>query len=193
MRAIGWVCTAALAAALAGCGGGDGNGPRSADEPQAKRVNEAGETVTETGIGEEKPGEKVGTQDYVTLYDRIGGETGVRALVDDWVARAAADPRVNFERRGTKKPWEASPENVARLKEHLVQFLSVTTGGPNPQYTGRRMDEVHKGMKISNTEFDAMMDDLRASLTKVGVPVREQRELLRKVELTREQIVERRS
>jgi hemoglobin len=189
MRAIGWVCTAALAAALAGCGGGNGGGTRASDEPQPKRTAEERDKDV---VDKEQPGDKVGTQDYVTLYDRLGGETGVNALVDDWVARVLADPRVNFERRGTRGAWQANEPNVARLKQHFVQFIAVTTGGP-AQYGGRRMDEVHKGMKISNTEFDAMMDDLRASLSKIGVAARDQRDLMRKIELTREQIVERRS
>src|SRR5262245_38978531 len=60
-----------------------------------------------------------------TLYDRLGGEKAVTAVVDDFVARAAKNPKVNFTRKGTDAEWEASQENVARLKKHLVQFVSL--------------------------------------------------------------------
>src|SRR5262245_56367433 len=59
-----------------------------------------------------------------SLYSRLGGEQAVSAVVDDFVARAASNPKVNFTRQGgTGREWEASPENVARLKKHLAQFI----------------------------------------------------------------------
>src|SRR5215471_5370525 len=53
------------------------------------------------------------------LYERLGGEPAIKAVVDDFVARAAANPKVNFTRKGTTVEWEASAENAAVLKKHL--------------------------------------------------------------------------
>jgi hypothetical protein len=36
-----------------------------------------------------------------SLYDRIGGEAALTKVVDDFVAKAAANPKVNFTRNGT--------------------------------------------------------------------------------------------
>ena len=112
-----------------------------------------------------------------SLYERLGGEAAIKAVVDDFVGRAAANPKVNFTRKGTAHEWTASDENVARLKAHLVQFISMATGGPH-KYEGRAMKPVHAGMGITEAEFGALAGDLIASLDKFKVPEREQSELL---------------
>jgi len=138
----------------------------------------------------------------LTLFDRIGGQTGMTLLVDDFVNRAIADPRVNFERKGVTrggvlgiggKPaeWQPTKENLQVLKKHFVQFLTLATGGP-AKYDGLDMGASHKGMKISNTEFDACIGDMKASLDALRVPVTEQKELLAILESTRQQVVEER-
>lgn len=132
-----------------------------------------------------------------TLYDRIGGEPVLTAIVDDMTTRVLADPRVNFERKDVKvnwigskyDSWDPNPENVARFKTRMVQFLSLASGGP-VKYEGRDLHEAHKGMKITNNEFDAMVGDIKTSMDKLNIPAREKRDLLAVVETTRKQIVE---
>ena len=126
-----------------------------------------------------------------TLYDRLGGETAIRAFIDDFVPRAAADEKVNFTRRGVPgHEWQATPENVQKLKDRLVQFICVATGGPQ-KYEGQDMGTAHKGMQITDAQFDALAEDLRLSLEKLKVPAREQKELLEIVASTRGVIVEK--
>lgn len=125
-----------------------------------------------------------------SLYDRLGGEAAIKAVVDDFVARAAGDPKVNFTRKGTDVEWQATPDNVAKLKKHLVQLVGMVTGGPQ-KYEGRSMKEAHQGMKITDAEFDALAADLKATLDKFKVPAREQMELLKIVGSTRGDIVEK--
>jgi hemoglobin len=126
-----------------------------------------------------------------TLYDRIGGESAIRAVINDFAARAAADEKVNFARKGVPgHEWQATPENVQKVKERLVQFVCVATGGPQ-KYEGQDMGTVHKGMQITGSEFDAIAADLKQSLDAVKVPPREQKELLDIVASTRGVIVEK--
>ena len=136
------------------------------------------------------------------LFDRLGGDAGIAAIVDDFITRALADPRVNWERKGVESGgflgvreksmyWNPTGENVTRLKKHLGQFLTLATGGA-PKYEGKEMKEAHAGMKITNAEFDASVGDLKATLDKLGVAVDEQKELLAVVESTRPQVVEER-
>jgi hemoglobin len=125
-----------------------------------------------------------------SLYERLGGEAAVKAVVDDFVARAAADPKVNFTRKGTAVEWEATPGNVARLKKSLVQLIGAVTGGPQ-KYQGRSMKDAHRGMKISDAEFNALAADLKATLDKLKVPSKEQDELFKIIESTRKDIVEK--
>ena len=125
-----------------------------------------------------------------SLYERLGGETAIAAVVDDFVGRAASDPAVNFVRTGTPKEWDASPENVATLKEHLTQFLCSVTGGPQV-YEGKDLITTHAGMEISDEEFNALAADLQASLVSFNVPQKELDELMTIAASTRGQIVEK--
>jgi hemoglobin len=124
------------------------------------------------------------------LYDRLGGEPAIKAVVDDFVGRAAGDPKVNFTRKGTGAEWQATPENVAHLKSKLVEFIAMASGGP-VKYTGRDMKRAHAGMGITSAEFDALAADLKASLDKFNVPAKEQGELLGAVAGAKKDIVER--
>ena len=124
-----------------------------------------------------------------SLYERLGGEPAITAVVADFVGRAAADPAVNFTRKGTAKEWNATPENLATLKKHLVQFIAMAAGGTQ-KYEGKGMKTAHAGMGITNAEFDALAADLKASLVTFNVPQKEQAELLGVVGTTRKDIVE---
>ena len=59
-------------------------------------------------------------------------------------------------------------------------------------YDGKEMKSTHAGMKISNPEFDAAVGDLKASLDKLQIPNKEQKELLAIIESTRPLIVTQR-
>jgi hemoglobin len=77
---------------------------------------------------------------------------------------------------------------VTLLRQHMVQFLALATGGP-AHYEGKEIKSAHAGMHISNPEFDAVLGDLKASLDKLRIPNTEQKELLAIVESTRPLIV----
>ena len=137
-----------------------------------------------------------------SLWDRLGGEKQIAQIMDDFVTRALADPRVNWTRvgvtvggfttqRNKSVHWDANPLNVAQLKKHLVQFFALSTGGPS-FYDGKDMKSAHQGMHVSNPEFDAAVGDLKATLDKLQIADKEQRELLAIIESTRTQIVEER-
>ena len=122
-----------------------------------------------------------------SLYDRIGGQAALTKVVDDFVARAAANPKVNFTRNGT---WNASDAAVKTLKMHLGNFLGSAFGGPQ-KYTGRSMKEAHKGMAITQAEFDALAADLKAVLEANKVPSAEVNEIMKIAASTAPDIVEK--
>ena len=51
------------------------------------------------------------------------------------------------------------------------------------------MKSTHAAMHIGNPEFDAALGDLKASLDRLQIPNKEQKELLSIIESTRPQIV----
>ena len=210
----------ALPLASAGCGAGKSkeqstdfftSGDREADQRAEQRIAKTNQIRGEGEEEGEKKTDKVKTEDGRTvvkaeaeksLYDRLGGEETLKKIVDDFMARVLADPRVNWERKGVKQgglginrnksvQWDANEYNVGQMKKHLVQFLSLSTGGP-PHYDGLDMKAAHAGKRITNSEFDASVGDFKASLDKLQVPNKEQKELLAIIESTRPQVVEER-
>jgi hemoglobin len=115
-----------------------------------------------------------------TLYERLGGLEAITAVVEDFVARCADDGRVNGKFVRT---------DIPRLKKMLVDQVCEASGGPCT-YTGRSMRETHDGMQVSAGEFDALVEDLVATLDHFDVPKAEQDELLGLLGPMREDIVE---
>ncbi len=103
-----------------------------------------------------------------SLYDRLGGQPAITAVVDDFVGNVAADSRINGFFAKT---------DIPRLKRLLVEQLCAGTGGPCT-YTGRSMPEAHRGMHITDAQFGALVEDLQKSLNKFKVPEKEQSDLL---------------
>ena len=191
------------------------SGSREADQRASQRMAKdeqltgSGEGAGEKGAKKAKTSPDAGgtnkaaqVEGKLALFDRLGGESGVSNIVADFMPRALQDPRVNWQRkevkrggfslhRGKSVTWNASPENVAQLQKHFVQFLALATGGP-ARYDGKEMRPAHAGLHIGNPEFDAALGDLKASLDKLQVPNKEQKELLAIIESTRPQIVEER-
>jgi hemoglobin len=115
-----------------------------------------------------------------SLYERLGGLDAITGVVDSFVARCAGDDRINgkFERT-----------DIPRLKKMLADQVCEATGGPCA-YTGRAMRETHDGMGVTAGEFDALVEDLVATLDEFEVPQAEQEELLGLLGPMRDDIVE---
>ena len=115
-----------------------------------------------------------------SLYERLGGKDAITAVIDDFIARCAADVRINGKFART---------DVARLKRMLVDQVCMASGGPC-EYGGRDMRETHDGMAVTGGEFDALVEDLVATLNQLGVGKGEQDELLAVLGPLRADIVE---
>ena len=106
-----------------------------------------------------------------SLYQRLGGREGIALVVGDFVANMAGDARVNARFKDMKGP------QIERLKSHLADQICDATGGPCA-YLGRDMKTTHQGMGVSETEWNATVENLVKALDKRGVPAKEQSELL---------------
>ena len=103
-----------------------------------------------------------------TLYERLGGKPAIEAVIDDFLGRVAADDLINAGFAGS---------NVPKLRQRLVELVCMASKGPCT-YSGRDMKTVHKGMKVTEAQFDALVGHLVASLNKFKVPEREKGDLL---------------
>lgn len=119
-----------------------------------------------------------------TLWDRLGGEKGVKKIVDDLVAKAAADKKVNFDRNGK---YKLTPEVTAHVKKAIVNWISSVSEGP---YTyDKTMKQVHKGMGITNAEYTAFSKDVEEVLTANDVKLDDVATIMNRVEEYRKAIV----
>lgn len=116
-----------------------------------------------------------------TLYERLGGRDAIVMVVDSFVARVAADDRIN-------KKFARS--DIPRVKTMLVDQICNATGGPCT-YTGRSMKEAHRNMGVTDGEFDALVEDLVATLNQFNVAKADQDALLATLGSMRPDIVER--
>jgi hemoglobin len=121
-----------------------------------------------------------------TLYDSLGGRAAIVKVVDDFVSNCAADARINSFFAATAK----DPKRLATFKTNLVDQICEASGGPC-KYTGKDMKTAHAGMGISNTHFDALVEDLQKTLDKFKVAAADQKTLLGVLGPMRSQIVER--
>jgi len=179
-------------------GSGEDSGEKGVKKAKVKKSEENAATPSPTG-GTNVPAQAT---NKLALYDRLGGQAGISNIVADFTQRALDDPRVNWTRQGVthggisfhsgkSETWNPTPENLEQLKKHLIELLALATGGP-AQYTGKPIESAHAEMHISNPEFDAAIGDLKASLDRLKIPNKEQKELLAIIESTRPQIVTKR-
>jgi hemoglobin len=95
----------------------------------------------------------------LTLYDKLGGHTSIKAVVDEFYVRVLADARLTPYFQGA---------DLARLKRHQALFISQALGGPR-QYDGRDMAAAHQHLGISDAHFDAVAGHLADALAALGV------------------------
>lgn len=126
-----------------------------------------------------------------SLYERLGGESAIRAVVDDLTERAGRDPRINFARMGMPTEWEATPPTTEHFRQQMTAFLVARAGGPG-DYRGRDMRSAHRGMRIAQSEFNALLEDAERSMQAQGIAEPERRDFLRIFESYRAEIVEAR-
>lgn len=119
-----------------------------------------------------------------TVYEQLGGQGAVDAAVDKFYRRVLADDRISRFFEGVDMDKQATKQKA---------FLTMAFGGPN-NYTWLDMKEGHAHlltMGMNDTHFDAVVEDLRATLKEMGVPD----ELIAKVagiaETTREAVLGR--
>jgi len=115
-----------------------------------------------------------------SLYERLGGEAAISAVVDEFAKNVLGDARIN-------KKFAKSDAN--RLVTNLKAFVGSATGGPQ-KYEGQSMKESHHHMGVTEGEFNALVEDLVKALDKFNVPAKEKNDLLGALGPLKSQIVE---
>ena len=123
------------------------------------------------------------SSDKQTLYERLGGYDAITAVANDLLPRLNADPQLG-------RFWAHRGEDgVKREKQLLIDFLCTSTGGAM-YYRGRDMVLTHRGMRISESDWNVFLGHAGATLAKFEVPEAEQREVVAFVQSLKKGIVE---
>ena len=150
----GALCLSLVAAAA--CSSGEDGTDAGADAGEVPR--DGGSTAVDGG----------GT---ATLYERLGGEGGIRTVIGDFVGRVVGDPAINgYFLNGSV--------SGGRLVTCLVKQVGALTGGPE-RYPAegepadadgcRNMTDSHRGLGISTQDFADLAGHLVAALEAAGV------------------------
>jgi hemoglobin len=108
-----------------------------------------------------------------SLYERLGGTAGIRAIVESVAGAHLENPRISQR----FFPLTQDPAKLETALTHLSNFMEAGSGGP-AKYTGRDMPAAHFGMNISDEEYMAAMDDIMNALAKHGRDEATQKDVL---------------
>jgi hemoglobin len=118
-----------------------------------------------------------------TLYGRLGGYNAIAAVANDLLPRLRADPQLGRFRA------HRGEDGIMREKQLLIDFLSASAGGPM-YYRGRDMALTHRGMRISESDWNVFLGHAAATLAKFQVPEAEQRDVVAFVQSLKNECVE---
>ncbi len=102
------------------------------------------------------------------LYQAWGGKAGIRAVMDDFVPRLAADPRT--------APFFVKTDRQ-HLAAQLTEQLCQQAGGPCA-YQGPPMKLAHEDLEITRGDFNALVEVLQQAMQARGIPFAAQNAML---------------
>lgn len=118
-----------------------------------------------------------------SLFERLGGKEGIGKVVDSFIKNLAGNDV-------TKKRFAKLPKDrVEKFRNNLVDQVCKESGG-DCEYAGKTMKDAHKGMKITDAEWNATVSALKAALDEHKVGENEQNDLIAALAPMKDDIVE---
>ena len=105
------------------------------------------------------------------LYQDLGERAGIADLVEDLMYRIVEDERIAFQFKGI---------DVVQFHTNLTDQICEISGGPCT-YTGRPMAEAHADMNVTETQFNALAEQLVLAMEANGISTSAQNRLLKRL------------
>lgn len=121
------------------------------------------------------------TTSQKTLYDKLGGDSGITNIVDNLVQEIGRDQQIFHY---------FAQSRVSRFKENLIEHFCAISDGPC-QYTGDNMVDIHTGMHINEKDFNHLVDLLINAMDDEGIPHNIQNQLIARLAPLRKEIIYR--
>jgi hemoglobin len=121
--------------------------------------------------------------DEKSIYSRMGGYDVISNVIDDFLAKSWADPKIShfFVGMGT--------DTRNRLRQKNKNLMCATTGGPC-RPINRPLEVVHEGLNITEKDFFIIVDHIMVSLEKFKVANKEREEIHAKLLSLKPKIVQ---
>lgn len=114
-----------------------------------------------------------------SLFERIGGQAAVDAVVDEFYDRVLADEDLAEYFEGV---------DTAALRDHQKEFVAFVAGGRD-SYDGPSMKAAHEHLGVTEAAFGRVAQHLDESLRACGVADEDREELMSAVADLRGDIV----
>ncbi len=114
-----------------------------------------------------------------SLYAGLGGKAGITTVVHAFLVNVGKDSRIN---------QAFAHSNLANLQVQLVNLIGQDAGGPEV-YTGPDMYQAHKGMHITDAQWNAFMEDFGKTLAQENVSELDQSRLIGLLEPMKSEVV----
>lgn len=106
-----------------------------------------------------------------SLYQQLGERSGIANIVEDLLYLIVEDDRINEQFRGV---------DVRQFHTNLTDQLCELSGGPCT-YSGRKMRESHADMNVTDTQFNALAENLILAMEQNNIATGAQNRLIKKL------------
>jgi hemoglobin len=111
------------------------------------------------------------TQEETSLFERIGGSEALMRMVSAFYTRVLDDRNL--------RPYFQGVE-LDKLYNMQFEFFSVALGGPS-SYTGRTLQQAHRGRKISRDHFHIFVQHLLETLKEYPLTSKERHAIIARI------------
>ena len=115
--------------------------------------------------------QSLNTEPENSLYQQLGEREGIANVVEDLLYLIVEDERINQQFKGM---------DVAQFHRNLTDQLCELSGGPCA-YSGREMRELHADMAITDTQFNALAENLILAMEQNDIPTGAQNRLIKQL------------
>jgi hemoglobin len=116
-----------------------------------------------------------------SLYQDLGQRAGIQKIVEGMLLQVAKDDRIYKY---------FAKVDIVRVRDKLVEKFCVEAGGPCT-YSGDTLAEAHKGMNISRSDFNALVEDLIEAMNEQHIPVPTQNRFIARLAPQRGEVIEK--
>lgn len=115
-----------------------------------------------------------------TLYDRVGGKSGIAVLVDSFYEKVLEDDSLRDFFSGV---------SMDHLKKMQAEFFSIALGGPS-EYSDIKLAHAHQGKNINTQHFNRFVGILFSTLSELDMTEEERYRMISKINTFVDDIVE---